>query len=1191
MKALTEYIEDLPNELYQAKVQFIQILKSSEDQKFCLSQMNSFQASFNIPKSKMSIPFTLPNIDLLKNKETSIFYMQIFMILSKSVYFTELSRIVKENNVFDIILKEIHTKVNEKDHKPSSRPVFGSLDNIAQFKCYLEFLEFLNLFTCNELEFSAEKNLISLIYCESTDENLQFVFFKSFVGGLRFMRLCNNYYRSIKVCEEVISEQAQKLNQSFLKLFKYLLLKVNKNSSILTLNKRFYCVVSSEIIGLESLVSLFYSSQKSLYKKSKNLIFSLLTCFSSQGISKIETILDHLVSILIKQCDQSQKSQKKKLINLMNSLINRFEIKSKHKDCIKILAIFEECSKIIDLYSPMQVSQIRNKLAKAFGLKNESIIFEINDKQYGPQELLKKVKLTTDHILSLKLNEKSVEADVNFLRLALVEKRGFFWTLFEETAEETYNASCFSVAKNITKWSLNASTIEKKNFIQNLVSIKLSVQTEFVYSMSCLSSSHSWLKEIESMGYLNCIFEFLVNFIEKNPNFTMFKKVAKLVNNITDIKHFDSELNYKVCKSSFLWILKNPKNLPVSENDNILMRVISKIINKLKPVHYQLLVNLIRENADKFANYLIEVLDIARFLFPLKKIGDEDPHLQTLILLKYEGLYSGKDLNHLMLIVTLLSTLNYKPYIMLNKIFEILANYPTKENETFYGDILNNITSDFPSFKMSLFGFQCFLNAFLIPNPFNQNKNFPLLKSKNLREFGFNLVLNQCKLDGGKISILADTLDLLLSNKSWRKSKLKFWKIKTNSLTSSFECKGLDNPGTICYSNSFIQQLFHIPSFTNPVLSLNLNEKSCLSALQKVLFKLKFSCESSVSSNSLVKSCVGPKGLHEQMDTDEFISMLFEKCSKSELGIKFDEIIQKNFLGIQNLEIKCKRCQNVFNKIQDFKSIGLQIIKNEKNSLLNSLRKMTCGEMMIGKDALFCSTCKRREDSEMKLSFIELPLYLIFMVKRFEYDLSLMAKLKVNEVFEFTEDVNMMEFFKYKNSDCSRENFEYQLKGVINHVGTANLGHYTSCIRTLKNEWVQFNDSVVSKTSIIEVLTNSAGKSQFGLFTPSAYIIIYKKLEKFSNAELSESNLEVSQGHFFHQIIEKNRELNLRGILFAEGFLNSLIEFVTFQDLQIFFVKYCLSCFFRMDIPAEEKMRIYKEFYKNISFNNVVNLI
>ena len=39
--------------------------------------------------------------------------------------------------------------------------------------------------------------------------------------------------------------------------------------------------------------------------------------------------------------------------------------------------------------------------------------------------------------------------------------------------------------------------------------------------------------------------------------------------------------------------------------------------------------------------------------------------------------------------------------------------------------------------------------------------------------------------------------------------------------------------------------------------------------------------------------------------------------------------------------------------------------------------------------------------------------------------------------------------------------YEYNLKGIVNHTGTADFGHYFSYINVKDDTWLEFNDAVI----------------------------------------------------------------------------------------------------------------------------------
>lgn len=47
-----------------------------------------------------------------------------------------------------------------------------------------------------------------------------------------------------------------------------------------------------------------------------------------------------------------------------------------------------------------------------------------------------------------------------------------------------------------------------------------------------------------------------------------------------------------------------------------------------------------------------------------------------------------------------------------------------------------------------------------------------------------------------------------------------------------------------------------------------------------------------------------------------------------------------------------------------------------------------------------------------------------------------------------------------------KEYYEYKLKGVVVHKGTAQYGHYYSLINHKQDKWIKFNDSIIEDFDI-----------------------------------------------------------------------------------------------------------------------------
>ena len=141
---------------------------------------------------------------------------------------------------------------------------------------------------------------------------------------------------------------------------------------------------------------------------------------------------------------------------------------------------------------------------------------------------------------------------------------------------------------------------------------------------------------------------------------------------------------------------------------------------------------------------------------------------------------------------------------------------------------------------------------------------------------------------------------------------------------------------------------------------------------------------------------------------------------------------------------------------------------------------------------------KRLLPTKKWMSLEKLPPYLIIHLKRFEYSVAAQQHVKLNDYLEFPERLDVREFtspavdgaMAAESRDgtgsgvaaaavagfddsarsgggaaISSADTQYQLTGVVIHVGTAAGGHYYSLVRTTderEGSWVQLNDRIVS---------------------------------------------------------------------------------------------------------------------------------
>ena len=150
----------------------------------------------------------------------------------------------------------------------------------------------------------------------------------------------------------------------------------------------------------------------------------------------------------------------------------------------------------------------------------------------------------------------------------------------------------------------------------------------------------------------------------------------------------------------------------------------------------------------------------------------------------------------------------------------------------------------------------------------------------------------------------------------------------------------------------------------------------------------------------------------------------------------------------------------------------------------------------------------------------DIPDNIIFHLKRFDYDLMTGTRSKVNEYFEFPQEIDMtpyhVDHLKEPPQDTSPDKF--MLVGILVHSGTAEIGHYYSYIRErpgMKGSWVEMNDADVSVFDPASIRDHCFGGWQeqpySGVQYPkswNAYMLFYQRItsmeadrERFDSAD------------------------------------------------------------------------------------------
>lgn len=284
-----------------------------------------------------------------------------------------------------------------------------------------------------------------------------------------------------------------------------------------------------------------------------------------------------------------------------------------------------------------------------------------------------------------------------------------------------------------------------------------------------------------------------------------------------------------------------------------------------------------------------------------------------------------------------------------------------------------------------------------------------------------------------------------------------------------------------------------------------------------------------------------PTNVLEQVDVEEFLSMFLDRLETAIKGTPQAKTIQSHFGGKFAGETICKGCPHSYEQRgEPFLFVGLTI-KN-KRSIQEGLAALTQGEMLEGDNAYMCAKCDKKVDALKRTSIKDLPRYMILTLKRIEFDFDRMIRMKVNDYCEFPHELDMLpytqEYIQSKDREAKRRQeaaekgqeqqdavadeplkhprnyYEYTLKGVVVHTGTADSGHYYSFIREGRDDaqagqgekWFEFNDHIVRDFDPSDLPAECFGGEEYFFGNGmgqmrtqkwrNAYLVVYERKEQ-----------------------------------------------------------------------------------------------
>ncbi|KAM3590011.1 uncharacterized protein V6R79_001877 [Siganus canaliculatus] len=283
---------------------------------------------------------------------------------------------------------------------------------------------------------------------------------------------------------------------------------------------------------------------------------------------------------------------------------------------------------------------------------------------------------------------------------------------------------------------------------------------------------------------------------------------------------------------------------------------------------------------------------------------------------------------------------------------------------------------------------------------------------------------------------------------------------------------GLYNQGSTCYLNSVLQVLFMTPELhdkfeTSETITKQQKLDPQLQTIDEELWNLFKLLEKTTCNTESLTKILHITNVHEQCDAAECLEKILNQISSQASEI---------FQGVLRNTTKCFEDHSIIEDSDPFWTLPVSL-KDSSDSVVSvkgAFEKIFQPTAFCEDNMVHCSECRTKTEAISVCEMEKSPQILILLLKRFDFDYY---------------------FMSYVKSDCrvdvprtlQTEEKEYELYGIVHHMGSLRFGHYMATILSSEdNTWHEFNDSQVNKAD--EQLFE-----QTDTYTSrTAYLLIYR---------------------------------------------------------------------------------------------------
>ena len=846
-------------------------------------------------------------------------------------------------------------------------------------------------------------------------------------------------------------------------------------------NKKLFSLYG--LIIIESIlqdINIEYTNFKYLfdkYSENKNGTSELELQISSKKYENFDDIDIELKKNFLKNFILSKNFEK--LLNYMNKLLLEYNFDNKDNDNFILNLCCEKSIKVINIiYNAINEKKSENQNNKI----NEGILLFDYNNLYDFIKSENDIKETIENINYFEYTKNIIK---------------FIYELNNKLNKDDNNENIeLNPINNLLKNSFNLLITLVSNNNKLISEIDTNIDTKKIFE-NLIKSIFNTKKEYYKSFYINCLLNSVKNSkdnFNENKFFNLLFELSNdiIFNQIMKNDYINNDNNYNSKSSSILFDLFSILTLKLEDNigNEFLFKIYEFLFEKL-------------QNFEKNKNIPVEIF-VGLLNILIKRIKNNE-NIKNIII--------NKDIDG----ITLLDLICDKIYPKEQENKDVFNEQNLDKNN-------NNNNNE-----------SLFINLEEINNSAKPeiDKEMPVEIKEICTQY---LIESFQKTFSEKLfkKILL-ILKLFYSQKADEKEEENAKQHQAPPSFKKYGHVGLKNLGCICYMNSILQQVYMVPTFRYAILGSGAEETNISTeddSLHQLQIMYSFLTLSEKSDYNPKSFCMAFKDFDGnpinpmiQQDSQEFFNNFFDKMENLLKKTKYKYIINDVFTGRTCSSVICENCKNVSNRFEDFYNLTLEV-KNI-NNLNDSLHKLITPEKI---DDFKCDNCNQKVTINKRTSLSDLPNVLVFHLKRFYMNYEIERTEKINSRFEFPFNINMKEFCiedleilgkKFENDDIYIKDdsyYEYELKGINIHMGSADGGHYFSVINIERdgegniliekkldeknnNKWLKFNDSDISVFDINEIEKECFGGASKGYLYnyenyQNAYMLIYERRKK-----------------------------------------------------------------------------------------------